>query len=114
MEKVKCILIDAEKQTITEVEQSGLDDIYSLLRVTTIEHLRINSENSLYIDEEGRINGTRFGFRIINRYSSIYDMKGQMICGNALVIGITEDGRDKSPTLTINELKNLIQFFKIQ
>lgn len=108
MKPVKCILIDAYNRTITEVEQSGLKDIYKLLRVSMIEAVYLGSANMdcIYVDEEGLLNGTEasFKFRFPGKPSQVF-------MGSGLVVGVNRaNGNDAPPKISIEEVRKRVSF----
>jgi hypothetical protein len=73
------ILIDAEARTIAEVEHTGkLPEMYSSIRCTEVEFVPLDDENDLWVDCEGAINDTSFGF--------LYS--GHYFFGNALILSM--------------------------
>lgn len=98
---MKAILIDAYIRTVSEVEYEGsLNSIYALLKCEIIEAVRISESDSIYVDEEGMINGTEVGFLFA----------GRPLFGSGLVIGVDEEGNDTPPVITIDEVKRLVHF----
>lgn len=102
---MRSIFIDAKNQQVTYVDNKGqLEDFYRIMNVEMIqiaEHWK--NGDTLYVDEEGLINGTDFGFEI----------NGNQYVGNGLIFGLdinSENGN--GPALT--DIKSLkIKFFKL-
>jgi len=103
---MKSIFIDAKNQQVSYVENKGqLEDLYRIMEVEMIqiaEHWK--NGDTLYVDEEGLINGTNFGFEI----------NGNQYVGNGLIYGLSLDdpGGNGSALTRIEDLK--IKFFKLE
>lgn len=99
---MKAILIDAYKKTVTEVEYDGtLQAIYALLKCSTIEAVRISETDSIYVDEEGAVNGTEVGF----------SFSGNDLFGSGLVVSHDDEGNDQPPKSTVDEVTNRLHSF---
>jgi hypothetical protein len=106
------ILINAKEKIITEVrvdEANFLDSVYKHLGVSVIETapfidlpMTPFSEDILYVDEEGLINGTNFGFKAKYR-DGTYEFRG-----NGLILGLDDEGDNLSCSSTIESVKNLV------
>ena len=103
MKTVNGILIDAKNKTIKMVEFSNLEDIYKLLGVTIVEVIRVCNYDTMYIDEEGAINGTKFGF----------NFGSTPIFGNALICHTDEDGEDMDPISTLEEIRGWVNWGQV-
>ena len=93
----RAIWIDAEHRTVTEIQIDGLEGMQKavggLIEKADTFH---NSKNEnagpidLYINEEGRINGTTFGFMLTGKGAPPYFGNG-LLCGVDLDTGDTID-----------------------
>lgn len=97
----KAILIDAYSREVKEVEYQTLEDIYRLLRCSIIEAVYLSNGDVIYIDEEGRINGTKVGFSSVQ--------KGPLF-GSGLVVHINDEGDDVAPHSTVEQVSQEVQF----
>ena len=80
-------LIDAKHGLIREVEVTDFRSIQAALGVNAFDCVRVDADGeTLYVDDEGLINGTQFGFSI----------NGRLFAGNGLILGTTESGRSRS------------------
>lgn len=94
---MKAILIDAKNRQVREIEvENDYKKIQEALGVQyfTIVGLR-DTTDVLYIDDEGLINGTEFGFYI----------NGEMYLGNGLILGTLPGGETGPTTLTVKEVE---------
>lgn len=107
---MKAILIDPYKETVTEVDYSGnFEDINQLLdsRCFTVVHLD-EKGNDLYVDDEGLLRGN-LSFEKFIKMSSY----PEPLVGKGLVLGSDNMGDSKDTTLTIDEVKSMVQFWSI-
>lgn len=80
-------LIDAKHGFIREVDVTDFRSIQAALGVDCFDCVRVDANGeTLYVDDEGLINGTKFGFTI----------NGRPFAGNGLILGTTESGRSRS------------------
>ena len=105
---MRAIFIDSKNRDITEITIKGNDykEIAKIIDCGIIAGgYKFENADYMYVDDEGlfQSNGNSF---IIN---SDIDID---IVGNALIIGIDEDGNDIDATSTIEEIKNIITFHK--
>ena len=95
-------LIDAEKKEISEVEINKKDpfkDCYKLMKVDMIEHATYYDKDVLLVDEEGLINGTKYGFKF----------NGVHYVGNAILIG-NKGTNYGNVTSSIDKVKSITKF----
>jgi len=98
---MKAIFIDAKNAQIKEIDHSGkLEDIYKTIGVRHIEAVFFGKDH-IYVDEEGRINGTSFGFHV----------NGIEIYGNGLLLGDDGKGDEADHTSDINRVEESIDWF---
>ena len=102
---MRAILIDAVNCTVTEFQNKGdLDSIYKAINVEMIEVGNYDPEtgDTLYVDEEGLINGTTVGFEIF----------GKQFAGSGIIFGSQPDGENGS---AVTQLKDVTpKFFTFQ
>lgn len=92
---IKAILIDAENKKVELIDiLPGLAPIYKTIKVQYIEVAYLPEsygKHHLYVDEEGMINGTEYGFW----------MKGigQPFFGNGIIFSSDKEGNDIDATI---------------
>jgi hypothetical protein len=102
---MRAILIDAVNRTVTEIQHKGdLDAIYRSLNVEMIEvgHYDQETGDTMYVDEEGLINGTELGFTLFNRE----------YMGSGIIFGSTPEGENASAVTDLKNIKPI--FFKLE
>ena len=102
---MKAIFINAKEQTVSYVENKGqLEDLYLTLGVDMVEIGRYypNGE-TLWVDEEGLINGTDYGFQL----------DGIDYMGNGLIYGTNRMNPELKDS-TITKIENIkVKFFQL-
>ena len=101
---MKALLINPEKQTIEEIQiEDGLKPMYDAIgNDCEMVEAPIQFEHDiLYCDKEGRLKANNYGF-----YPNSWDYP---ILGNALIMGVDEDGESTDVKSTIGEIKKWIQ-----
>lgn len=102
---MRAIFINAKEQTVTYVDNKGqLEDLYNTMGVEMVEiGNRWDNGDYLYVDEEGLLNGTDFGFEI----------DGLQFVGNGLIYGtdLYNPGASGSAVSKIEDFK--IRFFNL-
>lgn len=107
-EKIRAILIDAEKRTISEVEidKDDIQDIYKLLRIDSpfdcVPWSQSKPGETVYVDDEGLLKRPKFFFRCPGY--------PEWLAGNGLIIGTGEQGESKSTELSLSEVKAQVLF----
>ena len=109
---MKAILIDVKTQEIKEVEHDGkLQNIYDLIDCRTIDIVRIDDVNGIFVDDEGILKDNLYF-----EYSGSENVF--KLAGNGLILGVNDEGNSISPTLTVEDVKNKVNFlpegFKIE
>jgi hypothetical protein len=101
------ILIDAEARTIAEVEHTGkLPEMYSSIRCTEVEFVPLDDENDLWVDGEGRINDTSFGF-IYSGHPA-----GPHFFGNALILSLDHsNGECIAAKISLDAVRSRVSFW---
>lgn len=102
---MEAIFIDAQNQQVTRVKNRGqLEEMYLLMKVDMIQVGRYYPNgDTLYVDEEGLINGTNYGF----------SLDGRDFLGNALLYGTNRENPEL-PDSAVTPLEKIkINFFKL-
>ena len=111
---IKAIMIDALQQTVKEVSyHNDRQEIYKYLsfynkdlsplwRVDRFEIAMPFAPDDMLIDEEGLLRGENYAFRI--------KTEGSLYMGNALILGVDEDGNFTSPRITLEDVKEQVMF----
>jgi hypothetical protein len=108
---IKGILIDPKAKTITEVESStgfDLQEIYALLGCSCITSFGIRGDDVALCDDEGLLKGDEH-----MQLAGCYRIKGSTqshLVGRTLVVGTGMEGETISPTSTIEEIQEMIQW----
>lgn len=95
---MRAILIDAKNRVVQEIENKGdLDSIYRAINVEMIEVGNYNPEtgDTMYVDEEGLINGTTYGFELF----------GRQYAGSGIIFGTNpETGDNASAVMKLEDI----------
>lgn len=104
--KHKAILINAKENTASIVEVGHYTDIYKHCGFSTFTTVQLNGRGeTLYVDDEGLINETSFGFE--------YEDYGNPLMGNGLILGCDlNTGDSKDTEMTLEEVRKKVQTFK--
>jgi hypothetical protein len=96
---MRAILIDARNKTVTEVQiAKGLQPMYDQLKCQTFTvPVILENEDTVYVDDEGLINGTFDFFYAPKVYPT-------PLAGNALIIGSDSEGESVSAKSNIQDL----------
>lgn len=102
---MRAIFIDARNQQVSYNDNKGqLEDFYRVMGVEVVEIAEYwNNGDTLWVDEEGLLNGTDFGFEI----------NGHQYLGNGLIYGTNRENPEKndSAVTKLDDLK--VKFFKL-
>lgn len=103
----KAILINAKDNTVKFVDVGHYTDIYKHTGFETFTTVRIDAKgNTLYVDDEGLINGTATGF-VLKGYDG-------PLMGNAVILGTNLNNGDTLDTdLTLEAVAGLVHTFKV-
>ena len=102
---MKAILIDVKNEEIKEVEFDGtLHNIYDLVDCATFDVVRIDETNGIYVDDEGLFVEDQLFFTYHG------DNYSQTLAGNGLILGVNGGGETISPTLTVEEVQEAVDF----
>ena len=109
---MKAILIDVKTQEIKEVEHDGkLQNIYDLIDCRTIDIVRIDDVNGIFVDDEGLLKDNLYF-----EYSGSENVF--KLAGSGLILGVDDEGNSISPTLTVEDVKSKVNFlpegFKVE
>jgi hypothetical protein len=98
-------LIDPFKAEITEVNYSGdYKEIYELIDCQYFDCVNLGDSNdSVFIDDEGLINGKEQEFFRIKGYPN-------PLAGYGLVLGVDEEGNSTDPKTSFKDVENMITF----
>jgi len=102
---MKAYLIDPVTRTVTEVEYSGdYQQIYKLIDCDTFTCVDLNEHaDTVFVDDEGLINGKCTEFFLLRNYH-------QPLAGKGLVLGTNDEGDSVSPSITLDQLKSQIDW----
>ena len=103
---MKAVLIDAKNKQVIPVKIAGdLASIYLAMEVDTIEigFSDYVTGETMYVDEEGRINGTTYGFIFA----------GTRFVGNGLFLGTDVYGENQDSKVSPEALAQQVQFIDI-
>lgn len=103
---MKAIFINAKEQSVSIVENKGqLEDLYNTLNVDMVEIARYYPNgDTLWVDEEGLINNTDFGFQL----------DGIDYMGNGLIYGTNRMNPELNDSAVTDIKKLNLLFFKVQ
>lgn len=86
---MKAILIDPERKSITEVEHDdSLEDIHLLVDCSTIDAVRIDGRDVIYVDDDGLY---------VKKHFFTFGHSLSPIAGKGLVLGTDHDGYSIAP-----------------
>ena len=110
---MKAILIDVYEKEIREVDYDGtLDFIYFNLACRTFDVVRIDDVNGIFVDDEGLLRQNQLYFEYPSS-NGIFQL-----AGNGLILGVDDEGDSISPTLTVEDVRNKVNFlpegFKVE
>lgn len=100
----KAILINARENSVSVVEVGDYTDIYKHCGMDTFTCVGLGGGETLYVDDEGLINGTDYGFTLQGYDNPLF--------GNGLILGTTADGDSKDTALTLDGIASKVRCFK--
>jgi hypothetical protein len=105
MRNDKAILINARTNTISFVSIKDYKDISKFGNFDIFTTVQMDAKgNTLYVDDEGLINGTTLGFTIEG-----YD---QPLMGNGIILGTNlRTGDSKDTDLTLEKVASMVRCF---
>lgn len=92
----KALLIDASTGVISEVRIKDYEDIQKFIGCRCFTSVGLANGETLYVDDEGLINGTTKGFTIA--------YGGGLLMGNGIVLGSLPNGESCDTKLTAYQL----------
>lgn len=110
--KKQALLIDAQNHTIRPVLVGDYKDIQAHCKVDLFDCVVLNEDReTLYLDDEGLVNGTRYGFRLVVKQEGKEVHKPLNIMGNGLILGCDDEGESVSTKLLPDDLH--IEWFEM-
>lgn len=101
---MKAILINAKTRDIKEVSVGDYKEMYVHLECSMFQvGTELPNQDSIFVDEEGLINGTEYFFT--------YKDAHQPFAGNGLVMGCNDDGESVDCKIELNEVKSNVKFY---
>ena len=106
MKPAKAILLDAKNNTVSFVSITNYKDISKFGRYDLFTTVQINDKGeTLFVDDEGLLNGTDFGFEI--------EGYPEPIMGNAVILGTNFNTGDSVDTdLTLDDVAKMVRTFQ--
>ena len=102
---MKAILIDVKNEEVREIDfNETLTHIYELVDCATFDVLRLDGVNGIYVDDEGLFVEDQLFFTYHG------DNYSQTLAGNGLILGVNGGGETISPTLTLEEVQEAVDF----
>ena len=102
---MKAILIDVKNEEVREVDHDDtLQQIYKFVDCATFDVLRLDGVNGIYVDDEGLFVEDQLFFTYHG------DNYSQTLGGNGLILGVDSEGNSISPTITVEEIEEKIDF----
>ena len=114
---MKAYLINPKDETITVVDYDNSDykNISKMIDAHWFTTVQISDNmDTMYLDDEGLLhNGEKYNFTLHN--GEIYDLARdtrllRTYIGKGLVLGCDDEGESCEPEITLEELKNRIDF----
>ena len=103
----KAIFLDAKDNTLSYVYIKHYTDIYKHCKYGTFTTVNIGKGDVMYVDDEGLINGTDFGFKI--------DSYPALIMGNAIIMSTnSRTGDSANVKHTINQIAKITKSFVVK
>jgi hypothetical protein len=104
---MRAILINPKDQTMTEVEVNGdYKDIQRMIEAKCFDVVRLNKDDTIYVDDEGLINGVAQSvgmFRVDGKYPAYLAGKGLLLANNRA-------GESVATKMDIEELRKIVAF----
>lgn len=102
---MKAILIDVKNEEVREIDfNETLTHIYELVDCATFDVLRLDGVNGIYVDDEGLFVEDQLFFTYHG------DNYSHTLAGNGLVLGVNGGGETISPTITVEEVREAVDF----
>ena len=102
---MKAILIDVKNEEVKEVDHDDtLQQIYKFVDCATFDVLRLDETNGIYVDDEGLFVEDQLFFTYHG------DNYTHTLAGNGLILGVNGGGETISPTITLAEVEEAVDF----
>ena len=105
------IFIDAKNNRLTHVVIKDHTDISRIAGYKYFDCVGLNTKgkvsNTLFVDDEGLINGTQWGFEIT---TSNGEPRGQY-AGNGIILGTNKQGESVDATLSLEDAAKRVRCF---
>ena len=99
----KCIVIDAENETVTAVKLNGdYREIYRVGGFDCFDSVRIDQHNVIYVDDEGLLHDPKHFF--------MFRGYPQPLAGRGVVLGVDDAGESIPTTWSVEEIKSDVKF----
>lgn len=111
---MKAYLIDPVLKQVTEVLTNGHirsdkegTGIYEHTRCSAIDIMRIDTNNHIYVDDDGLNNGAvhTYGMFVLTGTA-----RAVPLAGYGIVLGSTRHGGEAEPTLSLEEVRAMVTF----
>ena len=108
---MKAILIDTKNEEVREVDHDDtLKNIYELVDCATFDVVNIDNTNGIYVDDEGLFVEEPLFFVYHGTHHDGFHGRIQTLAGNGLILGVDSEGNSISPTLTVEEVREAVDF----
>jgi hypothetical protein len=104
----KGILIDAKNNKLSYVEINDHTDISKHGGYNYFDVVHLSGKDDIYVDDEGLINGTQYGFEVLNPRK----FNVAVYFGNGVVLGHNGHGDSIDCSLTIEQVSKQIRCFQ--
>lgn len=102
MKKHRGFLINPENRTISQVEYNGdYKQIYEFIKAELFTVVRIDEDNTVFVDDEGLLNDPRYFFKLRGYH--------QPLAGRGLILGVDKEGESIGSTLELSDVENLVE-----
>lgn len=98
----KAILFDPETSESKTVEVSDFRDIQNKIGCRYFTCIQISPNETIYLDDEGLLNGTLFGTKLHDYPSPVM--------GKLLFLGTTEDGNSEDTSFEPDDIMNMVDY----
>lgn len=108
MPSIKAIIINAKEQKVYEADlaKDSFEAVRDAIGVEWITRVSTyDRKHSLYVDDEGLINGTTYGFILDSAYP-------EPLAGSGCLIGLTPSGNDTNCKLDVEAVRSSVRFWK--
>lgn len=107
MKPIKAVFINAQTGTVRDVTVASLEDMQRFVG-GLIEVATQGPAGVLYVDEEGLLKDTRYGFKLTGS-----KLDTPRYVGNGLIVGPTDaEGEDTDATINAARLRHMVRYYK--